>query len=91
MARTAYEDAQRFASFRAAAALRLGENAGAEGILGEAEATLNEEFEPGTPLKRRACNRRGVAIKIASGEVEDGKALARSGNCPFPAPKLSSQ
>ncbi len=89
MARTAYEDAQRFASFRAAAALRLGEMLAREGNLGEAERHLNEAVRA-APDDARATEEL-VAIKIASGEVEDGKALARQGIAHFPLSYLLSE
>ncbi len=88
-ARAAYEDAQRFASFRAAAGLRLGEMLAREGDLAEAEGHLNEAVRS-APDDVRAAEEL-VAIKIASGKVEEGKMLARQGIARFPLSYLLSE
>lgn len=88
-ARTSYEDAQRFASFRAAAALRLGEMLAREGNLGEAERHLDEAVRV-APDDARATEEL-VAVKIASGKVEEGKTLARQGIARFPLSYLLSE
>ena len=81
-ARTSYEDAQRFASFRAAAALRLGEMLARDGDLNEAERHLGEAVRA-APDDVRAIEEL-VAVKIASGKVEEGKTLARQAFARFP-------
>jgi tetratricopeptide (TPR) repeat protein len=81
-ARTSYEDAQRFASFRAAAALRLGEMVARAGDLNEAEHHLSEAVRA-APDDVRAIEEL-VAVKIASGKIEEGKMLARQGIARFP-------
>ena len=88
-ARSAYEDAQRFASFRAAAALRLAEVLAREGNLEEAEKHLNEAVRV-APDDARATEEL-VAVKIASGKVEEGKTLARQGIARFPLSYLLSE
>ena len=81
-ARTAFEDAQRFASFRAATALRLGEMLARDGDLDEAERHLSEAVRS-APDDVRAIEEL-VAIKVASGKVEEAKALAQKGIARFP-------
>ena len=81
-ARTSYENAQRFASYRSAAALRLGEMLALEGDLEEAERHLSEAVQA-APDDARAFEE-WVAVKIASGKAEEGKALARQGIARFP-------
>jgi len=88
-ARMSYEDAQRFASFRAAAALRLGEMAARDNDLREAERHLSEAVRV-APDDVRAIEEL-VAIKIASGNVEEGKTLARQGITLFPLSYLLSE
>jgi tetratricopeptide (TPR) repeat protein len=88
-ARTAYEDAQRFASFRAAAALRLGEMMARDGDLDEAERHLSEAVRA-APDDMRVIEEL-VAVKIASGEVEEGKTLARQGIMLFPLSYLLNE
>ena len=85
----AYEDAQRFASFRAAAALRLGEMLARDGDLDEAERHLSEAVRA-APDDVRAIEEL-VAVKIASGKVEEGKTLARQGIALFPLSYLLSE
>jgi len=85
-ARTAYEDAQRFASFRSAAALRLGEMLARDGDLVEAQRHLNEAVRA-TPDDVRAVEEL-VAATIASGKVEEGRALARQKIALFPLSSL---
>jgi tetratricopeptide (TPR) repeat protein len=81
-ARMSYEDAQRFASYRSAAALRLGELLAREGDLEEAERHLSEAVRA-APDDVRAIEEL-VAVKVASGKVEEGKTLARQGIALFP-------
>jgi tetratricopeptide (TPR) repeat protein len=88
-ARTSYEDAQRFASFRAAGALRLGEMLARDGDLEEAECHLSEAVRA-VPNDARAIEEL-VAVKIASGKVEEGKTLARQGIALFPLSYLLSE
>src|SRR5215469_1412255 len=88
-ARASYEDAQRFASFRAAAALRLGEMLARDGDLNEAERHLSEAVHT-TPNDARALEEL-VAVRIASGKREDGKTLARQGIASFPLSYLLSE
>src|SRR5215469_5156609 len=88
-ARASYEDAQRFASFRAAAALRLGEMLARDGDLNEAERHLSEAIYT-TPSDVRALEEL-VAVRIASGKREDGKSLARQGIASFPLSYLLSE
>src|ERR1700734_806119 len=88
-ARTSYEVAQRFASFRAAAALRLAEMLAREGNLEEAEGHLNQAVRV-APDDARATEEL-VAVKIASGKFEEGKTLARQGIARFPLSYLLSE
>ena len=81
-ARTSYEDAQRFASFRAAAALRLGEMLARDGDLNDAERHLSEAVRA-EPDDVRATEEL-VAVKITSGKTEEGKTLARQAIARFP-------
>ena len=81
-ARTAYEDAQRFASFRAAATLRLGEMLARNGDLNAAELHLSQSVAS-APGDARALEEL-VAVKIASGKMEEGRTLARQGTALFP-------
>lgn len=88
-ARMSYEDAQRFASFRAAAALRLGEMLARDGDLDEAERHLSEAVRA-APDDVRSIEEL-VAVKIASGKVEEAKTLARQGIALFPLSYLLSE
>ncbi len=88
-ARMSYEDAQRFASFRAAAVLRLGEMLARDGDLDEAERHLSEAVRA-APDDARALEEL-VAVRIASGNGEEGKALARQGIALFPLSYLLSE
>jgi tetratricopeptide (TPR) repeat protein len=88
-ARLSYEDAQRFASFRAAAALRLGEMLARDGDLDEADRHLSEAVRA-APDDVRAIEEL-VAVRIASGKVEEGKTLARKGIALFPLSYLLSE
>jgi tetratricopeptide (TPR) repeat protein len=88
-ARTAYEDAQRFASFHSAAALRLGEMLARDGDLDDAERHLSEAVRV-APDDARALEEL-VAVRIASGKVEEGKTLARQGIALFPLSYLLSE
>jgi tetratricopeptide (TPR) repeat protein len=81
-ARSSYENAQRFASYRSAAALRLGEMLAREGDLNEAERHLSDAVRA-APDDARAFEEQ-VAGKIASGKLEEGKMLARQGIARFP-------
>lgn len=81
-ARTAYEEAQRFAPFRAAAALRLGELLAREGDLTGAERHLNEAVRA-APDDARALEEL-VAITNAAGKTREGNALAQQGIALFP-------
>jgi len=88
-ARLSYEDAQRFATFRAAAALRLGEMFSRDGDLDEAERHLNEAVHA-APDDTRVLEEL-VAVKTAAGKVEEGKTLARQGIARFPLSYLLSE
>lgn len=88
-ARMSYEDAQRFASFRAAAVLRLGEMLARDGDLYEAERHLSEAVRA-APDDVRAIEEL-VVVKVASGKVEEGKTLARQGIALFPLSYLLSE
>jgi tetratricopeptide (TPR) repeat protein len=88
-ARMSYEDARRLASFRAAAALRLGEMLARDGDLDEAERHLSEAVRA-SPDDVRAIEEL-VAVKIASRKVEEGKTLARQGIALFPLSYLLSE
>ena len=88
-ARTSYEDAQRFASFRAAAALRLGEMVARGGDMDEAERHLSEAVRA-APDDVRALEEL-VAVKVVSGKAEEGKTLARQGIARFPLSYLLSE
>jgi tetratricopeptide (TPR) repeat protein len=88
-ARMSYEDARRLGSFRAAAALRLGEMLARDGDLDEAERHLSEAVRA-APDDVRAIEEL-VAVKIASGKVEEGKTLARQGIALFPLSYLLSE
>ena len=88
-ARMLYEDAQRFASYRSAAALRLGEMQARNGDLDDAERHLSEAVRA-EPDDARAIEEL-VAVKIASGKVEEGKTLARQGITLFPLSYLLSE
>ncbi len=81
-ARTAYEEAQQFAAFRAAAALRLGELLAQEGKLEESERHLGEARRA-APDDVRALEEL-IAIKIAAGKAQEGKTLAQQGLTRFP-------
>jgi tetratricopeptide (TPR) repeat protein len=81
-ARTSYEEAQRFAAFRAAAALRLGEMLARDGNLDGAERHISEAVHA-APDDVRALEEL-VAIKVAVGKVEDAKTLVRQGIGRFP-------
>ena len=88
-AQTSFEDAQRFASYRSAAALRLGEMLARGGDLDQAERHLTEAVRA-APEDARAIEEL-VAVKAASGRVEEGKALARQGIARFPLSYLLSE
>src|SRR5450755_1062183 len=88
-ARLSYDDAQRFATFRAAAALRLGEMFSRDGDLDEAERHLNEAVHA-APDDTRVLEEL-VAVKTAAGKVEEGKTLARQGIARFPLSYLLSE
>jgi tetratricopeptide (TPR) repeat protein len=88
-ARTAYEDAQRFTSFRAAAALRLGEMLARDGDMDEAERHLSEAVRA-APDDVRSIEEL-VAVRIASGKVEEAKKLGRQGIALFPLSYLLSE
>src|SRR4051794_743735 len=88
-ARMSYEDAQRFAGYRSAAALRLGEVTARNGNLDEAEHHLSEAVRA-APDDVRAIEEL-VAVKIASGKVQEGKMLARQGITRFPLSYLFSE
>jgi len=88
-ARTSYEEAQRFATFRAAAALRLGEMLARDGDLDEGERHLSEAVRA-APDDVRAIEEL-VAVKLASGKIEEGKTLARQGIALFPLSYLLSE
>jgi tetratricopeptide (TPR) repeat protein len=88
-ARMSYEDAQRFASFRAAAALRLGEMLARDDDLDEAQRHLSEAVRA-APDDVRAIEEL-VAVKVASGKVEESKTLARQGIVLFPLSYLLSE
>jgi tetratricopeptide (TPR) repeat protein len=81
-ARTAYEEAQRFPSFRAAAALRLGELLAREGDLSSAERHLNEAVRA-APDDARALEEL-VAITNATGKAREGNTIAQQGIALFP-------
>ena len=88
-ARMSYEDAERFASFRAAAALRLGEMLAQDGDLDAAERHLREAVRV-APDDVRSIEEL-VAIKTASGQVEEAKTLAQQGIAHFPLSYLLSE
>jgi tetratricopeptide (TPR) repeat protein len=88
-ARVSYEDAQRFASFRTAAALRLGEMQARDGDLDEAERHLSEAVHA-APDDTRALEEL-VAVKVGAGKVEEAKTLARQGRARFPLSYLLSE
>ena len=81
-ARSAYENAHRLASFRSAAALRLGELSAREGDLSAAERSLNEAVHI-APADARAFEE-WIAVTIAAGKTHDGQAEARQGMGRFP-------
>ena len=81
-ARAAYEDAQRFGPFRAAAAVRLGELLAREGDLNGAERHLNNAVRA-APDDARAFEEL-VAIENAAGKTQEGKVMAQQGIGLFP-------
>ena len=81
-ARTAYEEAQRFAPFRSSAALRLGELLARAGDLSGAELHLDAAVRA-APDDARALEEL-VAIKNASGKSQEGLAIAQRGTALFP-------
>ncbi len=81
-ARTMYEDAHRFATFRSAAALRLGELSAGEGDLIAAEHYLNEAVRM-SPADERATEE-WVAVTIASGKTQQGQTAAKEAIERFP-------
>ena len=81
-ARSAYEEAQRFAPFRAGAALRLGELLARDGDLNGAERHLNDATRA-APDDARAFEEL-VAIEKAAGKTREGNALAQQGIALFP-------
>jgi tetratricopeptide (TPR) repeat protein len=76
-AQTTYEEAQRFSSFRSAAALRLGEMLAREGDLAESERhlILAVREAPNDPRSLEEL----VAITFAAGHAQKGKMLAQQG------------
>ncbi len=88
-ARMSYEDAQRFASYRSAAALRLGEMLARDGDLDKAERHLSDAVRV-APDDARAIEEL-VAVRIASGKVEEGKTLARQEIAHFPLSYLLAE
>ena len=81
-ARTAYEQAQRFSSFRAAAALKLGELLAREGNLAEAERHLARAVSA-APTDPRAVEEQS-AVVLAAGNAPKAKILAQQGLVHFP-------
>ncbi len=85
-ARAAFEDAQRFGEYRAAAKLRLGELVAREGNLRAAEELL-EDAHAAAPDDLRSIEEL-VALRIAAGKIEEGKSLARQGLVVSPTSSL---
>jgi len=85
-AQTTYEEAQRFSSFRSAAALRLGEMLAREGDLTESERhlILAVREAPNDPRSLEEL----VAITFAAGHAQKGKMLAQQGLKIFPVSYL---
>jgi tetratricopeptide (TPR) repeat protein len=85
-AQTAYEEAQRFSSFRSAAALRLGEMLARAGNLAESERHLSlaASAAPNDPRSLEEL----VAITFAAGEARKAKILAQQGIMRFPLSSL---
>ncbi len=81
-ARTSYEEAQRFAPFRSAAALRLGELLAREGDLSGAERHLSDAVRD-APDDARALEEL-VAIKNAAGKTQESATIAQRGTALFP-------
>jgi tetratricopeptide (TPR) repeat protein len=82
MAQTAYEEAQRFSSFRPAAALRLGEMLAREGKLTESERhfALAAKSAPNDVRSLEEL----VAVTSAAGIAQKVKSLAQQGIIRFP-------
>ena len=85
-ARTAYEQAQRFSSFRAAAALKIGELLAREGHLAESERHLALAVA-GAPNDLRALEELS-AVTFAAGDTQKAKSLAQQGLVHFPLSPL---
>ncbi|MBI3475404.1 MAG: DUF5107 domain-containing protein [Acidobacteria bacterium] len=81
-AQTAYEEAQRFSSFRAASALKLGEMFAREGDLTESERHLAVAVGA-APGDARSLEEL-VAVASAAGDSQRAKALAEQGIPHFP-------
>ena len=81
-ARTAYEEAQRFSSFRAASALKLGEILAREGNIAESERHLTLAASA-APDDVRSLEEL-VAVTDAAGGSEKARALAKRGIVHFP-------
>lgn len=80
-ARTAYEDAQHFASFRAASALRLGELLARQGDLNDSESHLAEAIRA-APDDTRAYEE--LVAVTAARSAHEGRMLALQGIKSFP-------
>jgi tetratricopeptide (TPR) repeat protein len=81
-AQTAYEEAQRFSSFRPASALKLGEMLAREGKLAESERHLAVAVGA-APGDTRSLEEL-VAVTFATGNSQKAKALAEQGILRFP-------
>src|SRR6266702_4739019 len=81
-ARAAYEEAQRFSSFRAASALKLGELSARDGNLAESERHLTLAASA-APDDVRSLEEL-VAVTSAGGDPQKAKTLAHQGIIRFP-------
>lgn len=81
-ARTAYEEAQRFSSFRAASSLKLGEMLARKGNLAESEHHLAVAWSAAAGDARSLEEL--VAVTSAAGDSPKAKALAEQGILRFP-------
>ena len=81
-AQTAYEEAQRFSSFRAASTLKLGEMLAREGNLAESERHL--AVAASTAAGDARSLEELVAVTSAAGDSQKAKALAEQGVFHFP-------
>jgi tetratricopeptide (TPR) repeat protein len=81
-AQTAYEDAQRFSSFRAASALKLGEMLAREGNLAESERHL--ALAASTASNDSRVHEALAAITFAAGKTQTAKSLAQQSLMRFP-------